>query len=62
MISFPLAMILIAQVVLGIFTGALGLILAVPVVAIIMVIVKMVYIEDILDDRSVEVKGEEKFT
>ncbi|SHJ10726.1 AI-2E family transporter [Aquimarina spongiae] len=61
MISFPLAMILIAQVVLGIFTGVLGLILAVPVVAIIMVVIKMVYIEDILGDYSVEVKGEEKY-
>ena len=62
MIAFPLAMILIAQVLLGIFTGGLGLILAVPVIAIIMVLVKMVYIEDILDDNSVEVVGEELFT
>ena len=62
MIAFPLAMILIAQVVLGIFTGALGLILAVPVTAILMVLVKMVYIEDILDDNEVEVVGEEFFT
>ncbi|GAA4271965.1 AI-2E family transporter [Aquimarina gracilis] len=61
MISFPLAMILIAQVILGIFTGVLGLILAVPVVAIIIVLVKMVYIEDILGDYAIEVKGEDKF-
>lgn len=62
MISLPLAMILIAQVVLGIFTGILGLILAVPAMAIIIVLVKMVYIEDILDDKSIEVLGEDKFT
>ncbi len=61
MISFPLAMILIAQVVLGIFTGVLGLILAVPTVAIVMVLIKMIYIEDILDDYSIEVKGEERY-
>lgn len=62
MISFPMAMILLAQVLLGIFTGGLGLILAVPVIAIVMVMIKMLYIEDILGDTSVEVKGEEKFT
>ena len=62
MISLPLAMILIAQVVLGIFTGILGLILAVPVVAIVTVLVKMVYIEDILNDKTVEVLGEDKFS
>lgn len=62
MISFPMAMILLAQVLLGIFTGGLGLILAVPVIAIVMVLVKMLYIEDILGDTSIEVKGEEKFT
>ncbi|WP_010182364.1 AI-2E family transporter [Aquimarina agarilytica] len=61
MIAFPLAMILIAQVILGIFTGMLGLILAVPVIAILMVIVKMLYVEDILGDTSVEVVGEELF-
>ena len=62
MISLPLAMILIAQVVLGIFTGILGLILAVPVVAIVTVLIKMVYIEDILEDKSIEVLGEDRFT
>ncbi len=61
MIAFPLAMILVAQVILGIFTGMLGLILAVPVIAILMVFVKMVYVEDILGDRSITVMGEELF-
>lgn len=61
MIAFPLALILIAQVLLGIFTGILGLILAVPVTAILMVMVKMVYIEDILKDTSINVKGEDLF-
>jgi predicted PurR-regulated permease PerM len=56
MISFPMAMILIAQIILGIFTGILGVILAVPLVALIMVWVKMAYIEDVLDDNSVNVK------
>jgi len=58
MISFPMAMVLIAQVVLGLFTGILGVVLAVPLVAIIMVLVKMAYIEDVLKDDSLEVKYE----
>lgn len=62
MIAFPLALILIAQVLLGVFTGILGLILAVPVTAIVMVLVKMLYIEDVLRDTSIHVKGENLYT
>ena len=58
MISFPTAMILIAQIVLGVFTGILGVILAVPLVAMIIVLVKMAYIEDVLHDRSINVGSE----
>tara|TARA_R110002049_G_scaffold302713_2_gene496063 strand:+ start:4682 stop:5740 length:1059 start_codon:yes stop_codon:yes gene_type:complete len=54
MIAMPMAMILIAQLVLGIFTGYLGLILAVPLVAIVLVIVKMAYIEDVLKDETLK--------
>ena len=62
MISFPMAMILIAQIVLGMFAGILGVILAVPLVAVIMVWIKMTYIEDILLDKSLEVKYEDTAT
>jgi predicted PurR-regulated permease PerM len=58
MISFPMAMILIAQIVLGIFTGILGVILAVPLVALLMVLVKMAYVEDVLGDTTIDVKHE----
>ncbi len=37
--------------------GFLGLLLAVPIVAVVFVLVKMIYVEDILG-RRVEVKGE----
>ena len=57
MISFPLALVLMAQVILGIFTGILGLILAVPVVAIVVVLIKMIYIKETLNDDSVSIKG-----
>lgn len=59
MISFPLALVLMAQVVLGIFTGILGLILAVPVIAVVVVLIKMIYIKDTLNDNSVKIKGVE---
>ncbi len=59
MIALPMAMVLIAQVVLGLFTGILGVILAVPLMAVIMVLIKMAYIEDVLKDDSIEVKYEE---
>ncbi|MGB7394724.1 MAG: AI-2E family transporter [Pricia sp.] len=57
MIALPMAMVLIAQVVLGLFTGVLGIILAVPLIAVIMVFIKMVYIEDVLR-YEVDVKHE----
>ncbi len=52
MISLPMAMVLIAQLVLGVFSGALGLILATPVFAVLMVSIKMLYVEDVLGDHS----------
>ncbi len=57
MVHLPLAMIIIAQVVLGILVGGLGLILATPIVAVIIVLVKMLYVEDMLG-QSVEESGE----
>ena len=51
-VSLPIAMILFAQLVLGVYTGALGLILATPIFAIVMVLVKMLYVEDVLDDHE----------
>ena len=59
MISFPLALILMAQVILGIFTGILGLILAVPIVAVVVVLIKTIYIKETLNDDSIEIKGSE---
>ncbi|QKZ15603.1 AI-2E family transporter [Spirosoma sp. KUDC1026] len=55
LIEMPPALILVAQVVIGTFAGAVGVIFATPVVAIIMVLVKMLYIRDGLGDTSVKV-------
>lgn len=49
-VSLPPALTIIAQVLLGILLGWLGLLLATPLTAAVLVLVKMLYIEDILGD------------
>ncbi|WP_158859792.1 AI-2E family transporter [Lunatibacter salilacus] len=57
MVYLPPAVILIGQVLLGILVGGLGLILATPIIAIVVVIVQMLYVEDVLGDKSTK-KGD----
>ncbi|MEO7660025.1 MAG: AI-2E family transporter, partial [Pyrinomonadaceae bacterium] len=45
------ALTIIFQLVLGVLIGGLGLVLATPLLAVVVVVVKMVYIEDVLGDR-----------
>lgn len=52
MVYLPPAIILISQVLLGILVGGLGLILATPIIAIAMVLINMLYVEDVLGDKS----------
>lgn len=54
MVYLPPAVILIGQVLLGILVGGLGLILATPIIAIVVVLVQMLYVADVLGDRSSE--------
>lgn len=58
-VSIPPVLLIASQLLFAVLFGFLGLLLAVPLVAIVFVAVKMIYVEDILD-RRVEVKGEEK--
>lgn len=59
MVSVPPALILLSQVLLGIVTGIFGIILAVPLLVILMVFLKMVYLQDTLGDQDVELQAEE---
>lgn len=52
MVSLPLAMIIIAQILLGILVGGLGIILATPILAVAVVLIKMLYIEDVLENNQ----------
>jgi len=57
-IQIPLAVTLFSQLLLGFLVGGWGLVFAVPIVAVVMVIVKMLYVEDTLGDNDVNIKGE----
>jgi predicted PurR-regulated permease PerM len=50
-VDLPPAIGIIAQILLGILVGALGLILAWPIAAAVVVAVKMMYVEDVLGDE-----------
>ncbi len=55
LISLPPALILVGQLIIGSFTGLLGLTLATPIIAILTVLVKMLYVQDVLGDEAVKV-------
>jgi predicted PurR-regulated permease PerM len=57
-VGTPPALTLIAQVLLGEMMGLLGLFVAAPLTVVVIVLLKMLYIEDTLGDQSVEVPGE----
>lgn len=53
-IRLPPVLVLLGQIVAGAFFGFLGLVLAVPLTAIVMVLVQEVYVRDMLGDRTME--------
>ncbi len=59
-VELPPAITIVALVVLGELLGFLGLLLATPIAAVALVLVKMLFVEDVLGDRSIDVKGEDE--
>lgn len=51
-VYLPPALVLLAQIVLGVLVGALGVMLATPLAAALMVAVNMLYVEDVLGARQ----------
>ena len=49
-VSLPPAFILTAQLFMGVLLGGMGIVLAVPLFAVVLVLVKMLYIEDLLGE------------
>jgi predicted PurR-regulated permease PerM len=56
-VDTPPALLLTAQVIAGVTLGPLGVVLAAPLIAVTLVTVKLLYVEDVLGD-DVEVPGE----
>lgn len=55
-VELPPALTIVFQLALAVLVGGLGLVLATPLLAVIMVLVQMVYIQDVLGDQDVEVE------
>jgi predicted PurR-regulated permease PerM len=53
-IKLPAVLVLLGQIVAGAFLGFLGIMLAVPLTAIVMVLVQEIYIKDVLGDVTAE--------
>lgn len=52
MISLPPALLFVVQLLMGLFFGILGLLLAAPLAAVLLMLVQMLYVSDVLGDRS----------
>ncbi len=59
-VELPPALTIIFQLILGVLTGGLGLVLATPILAVLMVLVQMLYIENVLGDKDTEINAENK--
>jgi len=57
-IAMPPALILSAQLIMGVVQGILGVLVATPLVAAIIVLIKFMYIEDVLGDQDIEIQAE----
>lgn len=55
----PAALVIASQAIIGFAAGAVGVMLAVPFAVVIMVLVQMLYVQDVLDDEEIEVEGVE---
>lgn len=60
-VEMPPALLILFQVLAGLLLGALGVVLAAPLLAVIVVAVRMLYVEDVLGDKAVALdEAEEK--
>ncbi len=57
-LHMPPVVILLAQIIAGVFFGFMGLLLSVPLAAIVVVLVREIYIHDILGDRTIDLPDE----
>ncbi len=55
-VELPPALTITFQLVFGVLLGGLGLVLATPLLAMLMVMIQMVYVQDVLGDKGIEVE------
>jgi predicted PurR-regulated permease PerM len=53
-VHIPPAIGVVSQILFGSLMGLMGFVLAIPLMAVLIKFVKMVYVEDVLGDKSVE--------
>jgi predicted PurR-regulated permease PerM len=54
-VELPPVLTICSQLALALLVGAVGLILATPILAVVMVLVQTLYIQDVLGDKNTEV-------
>jgi len=57
-VSIPPALLLIAQILMGVLAGPVGVLLSTPLAVVVVVVVQMLYVQDVLGD-SIEALGEQ---
>nr|MBA2606044.1 AI-2E family transporter [Acidobacteriota bacterium] len=57
-VELPPVLTIASQLALAILVGAVGLILATPILAVVMVLVQTLYIQDVLGDTEIKVIGQ----
>ncbi len=59
-IAMPPALIISAQIIMGVVQGVLGILVATPLMAVIIVLVKLLYMENVLGDDDVDIQAEKR--
>lgn len=63
-VELPPGLTIASQLILAVLIGGMGLVLATPILAVVMVLIQTIYIQDVLGDRDIEVErkdlGEDK--
>lgn len=61
-VELPPALTIISQLILGVLIGGLGLVLATPLLAVVMVLIQTLYVEDVLGDSNTDVNEKDSAT
>jgi len=57
-VSMPPVILITAQIAMGVIAGAIGVLLAAPLAIVVIVLLQMLYVEDVLGDSTIQVLGQ----